>query len=70
LPGWKYNDAGEVVIIPTELFFAEETNDLGAWRTCSSIGIDEEVVEKRRYVVEHRLGVEEQLGEKGEVLGV
>ncbi len=38
LPGRKYDDAGEVVIIPTELFFAEEANDLGARRKDGSIG--------------------------------
>lgn len=70
LPGWKYDDASEVVVIPTEFFFAEEANDLGAWRMGRSIGIDKEVVEKRCYVIEHRLSVEEQLGEEGEVLGI
>ena len=73
LPGWEDEDAGEVVVVPAHFFFAEEADDLGGGgAACALHGrgrVEEEVVIEGGHVKEDGFVVEEELGEKGEVLG-
>lgn len=68
LPGREHEDAREVVVIPAHLLLAEEADHLRA--AAGRVREDQQVVQKRRHVVEDGFRVEEQLREEGEVLRV
>ena len=68
LPWWKDYDAGKVVVIPTKFFLAKEANDLLLFAL--RVGMDEKVVEEGGDIVEDGFGLEKELGEEREVLGV
>ena len=68
LPRREYEDAGKVVVIPRELLFAEEADDLRHGWLGSGVGVDEQIIEERAHVEEDGFGVEEEFGEEREIL--
>jgi hypothetical protein len=54
LPRWKHQYTSQIVVVPTQLFLAEETDDLRFCGWSGRVAVEEEVVEERRCVVENR----------------
>lgn len=68
LPRRENQNAGQIIVVPAHLLFAEEANDLA--RPGHGVGVDEQVVQKGGDIVKDGLGVEEQLPEEGQILRV
>ena len=80
LKGRKDQKTSEVVVVPAHFLFAVEADDLTLRWWCCWVAVaallggggmlHQEVVEEGGDVEEDGLGVEEEFGEEGEVLGV